>query len=238
MHKKKDPLIFSSVDNFKLKWLFWNALSRKRQREFDESYLFYKSLFSTVIKTLKDPQSSATIKIEQHESHWISPKDHRLKLRLMHFHVVHTVVNNYFYISQIFSSILKVSFSLRDNVFPKAWCKMVFCTNLSLTCFDSWCFQARNKIILAWGQRFFSFLFLTCFLNVWQNAVKMQSKCSRNAVKIQPKWSQNSIKMQPKFSQNTGKIQSVLGVLIDWKVFSLVFKQIATSKWNCHATHL
>ena len=67
--QKKDPLIFSSVDNFKLKWLFWNALSRKRQREFDESYLFYKSLFSTVIKTLKDPQSSATIKIEQHESH-------------------------------------------------------------------------------------------------------------------------------------------------------------------------
>ena len=38
----------SWTDDFKLKWIFWNALSRKRQGEFDESYLEAKSLFCVI----------------------------------------------------------------------------------------------------------------------------------------------------------------------------------------------
>ena len=60
----------------------------------------------------------------------------------------------------------------------------------------------------------------------------MQFKCSQNqskSVKIQSKFSWNSVTMQPNISQNTCnqysvKIQWVLEVLIDWKVFSLVYK--------------
>ena len=82
-----------------------------------------------------------------------------------------------------------------------------------------------------------------------QNSVKMQSKYSQNAVKMKPKFSQkqsnevklkpkcsqNSVKMQLKCSQNSVKIQSVLGVLIGWKVFSLV--NISTRFWLPFLVH-
>ena len=50
-----------------------------------------------------------------------------------------------------------------------------------------------------------------------QNEVKMQSKFSQNAVKTQSKCSQNAVRMQSEYSQN-----ALLGVLINWKIFSLV----------------
>ena len=59
-----------------------------------------------------------------------------------------------------------------------------------------------------------------------QNAVKIQSKFSQNSAKIQSKFSQNSAKIQPKFSQSSVKI--LLGVLIDFKVFSLVSLDLGT----------
>ena len=62
-----------------------------------------------------------------------------------------------------------------------------------------------------------------------QRAVKMQPKCSQNAVKMQSKCTQNAVKMQSKYRQNSVKtsvkIQSVLGLLIDWKIFSLVYRK-------------
>ena len=49
---------------------------------------------------------------------------------------------------------------------------------------------------------------------------------------MQSNFSQNAVKMQPKSSQNAAKIQSLLGVLIDWKGFSLVFKSINFSQYS------
>ena len=54
------------------------------------------------------------------------------------------------------------------------------------------------------------------------NAANIQSKCSQISVRIQPKCNQNSVKMQPK----SVKIKSVLEMLINWKVFSLILQQI------------
>ena len=55
--------------------------------------------------------------------------------------------------------------------------------------------------------------------------------CKLNSVKMQSKCSQNTYKMQPKCSRNAVKMQSLLGVLIDWKVFSLVWYQMNFCTW-------
>ena len=62
--------------------------------------------------------------------------------------------------------------------------------------------------------------------NSVKSLVKILSKCSHNAAKIRSKFSQISV-----------KIQSVLEVLIDWKVFSLVYTNwsgiFSTKKIRC-----